>query len=885
MIEDEKTFVNLTQVINLRTDRVQELNVILPVPQASAYQSEAEILDMKPAPDGILFDNTEGNRFVYWKVNNLRSGSFTNVSLYYSLIRKNPDIDLAEVSLENISPHALPIRYTQVNDPEWTETANSVVSKGLSIKDIISKIWSYTVENIQSDNCSDYSLRSLQLLRGLGIPSRIGYGTAGISIIGNSIRIFRSDDDQKYVTVGVEGSQGCPHTWTEFYIPKYGWLGLPGSYRIYSIADTHADPYNPYELKLLPGWKIGPVYDSGRIWKSDNPEEWLHFYSTEMQTEFTGLYSTSELNLQKDNCIYPERCPFSKGRSLNCLGFQNNIICCLYCPYRSSHCEYTTNYYFWRKDCLSCTRIWSANSQRENYEKIDNLINKLSDKNEQKKASEELLHYGENCVHQVITATANSDSNIKLWAGYVLSRMSAKTIINSLKMASHQSSPDERDRMLKYLRDAMANLTSLANYALLEKVCKHVLEHFKDFGWNIFPEKIEQKISGMKSKDKGKRWKLTLELRYESLKYIPYVIPSTASENDLIRFWTGLALSGMSAETLIVGILNCDKPGVPWEKDNLLEMLKTSPQRLRQLSTFDRLKQVCDKTVDAFHQNSLLTINSMSFQDNRSGNHDPDSENLQLVGCSFSQEKYIRIIKEAGFNAVEYCLGGTYNEHQCCNKKLIMRNLNLYPWSLHSWWDQKENIFEKEPAAKYIEVLRKSVYNARILEVKYIVTHPSKWSTKQPLNKLKDVLNAEVELLDRVWKPGVKYAFENGSTIEGLEYGLELANLLGREKAGICVDTGHASLGTLGPARAIKMADDWLLTTHLQDNHGNTDEHLPPGEGNIDWETVVEALIDIKYKGCLMVELGPSQKSRINEAINSAAKAVGEFSRKINGIN
>jgi len=75
------------------------------------------------------------------------------------------------------------------------------------------------------------------------------------------------------------------------------------------------------------------------------------------------------------------------------------------------------------------------------------------------------------------------------------------------------------------------------------------------------------------------------------------------------------------------------------------------------------------------------------------------------------------------------------------------------------------------------------------------------------------------------------------------------------------------------------MAGGRLITTHLQDNHGARDEHLPPGDGAIDWEDVAAALREIGYPGCLMLELTdqPSADRRAvgvtEEMARGAAKA------------
>jgi len=72
---------------------------------------------------------------------------------------------------------------------------------------------------------------------------------------------------------------------------------------------------------------------------------------------------------------------------------------------------------------------------------------------------------------------------------------------------------------------------------------------------------------------------------------------------------------------------------------------------------------------------------------------------------------------------------------------------------------------------------------------------------------------------------------------------------------GICLDTGHANLqGDV--TDAIDAASGYLLATHVHDNRGRGDDHLPPFEGTIDWPSVVMTFAKVGYDGTLMLEVG-----------------------------
>jgi len=85
----------------------------------------------------------------------------------------------------------------------------------------------------------------------------------------------------------------------------------------------------------------------------------------------------------------------------------------------------------------------------------------------------------------------------------------------------------------------------------------------------------------------------------------------------------------------------------------------------------------------------------------------------------------------------------------------------------------------------------------------------------------------------------------------------EFAWLLGRLDAsvGVCLDTGHTALGRHWP-RFVDVAGRRLVHVHANDNRGRWDDHLPPGDGDIDWPAVAHSLRACGYDGWIMLELG-----------------------------
>ena len=96
---------------------------------------------------------------------------------------------------------------------------------------------------------------------------------------------------------------------------------------------------------------------------------------------------------------------------------------------------------------------------------------------------------------------------------------------------------------------------------------------------------------------------------------------------------------------------------------------------------------------------------------------------------------------------------------------------------------------------------------------------------------------------------------------------------------GICMDVGHARL--LGDVvDAIETCSGHLLTTHLHDNRGRTDDHLVPGQGVVDWDAALLAFQKVGYDGAWMFELAVATERRT--VLERAVKARERFESLLN---
>lgn len=101
------------------------------------------------------------------------------------------------------------------------------------------------------------------------------------------------------------------------------------------------------------------------------------------------------------------------------------------------------------------------------------------------------------------------------------------------------------------------------------------------------------------------------------------------------------------------------------------------------------------------------------------------------------------------------------------------------------------------------------------------------------------------ELRDDCERHNVRIALENLNQAP-IEQSLELMDhVFGNHPAsqiGLCYDSGHAELSEKGKFRILENFGDRLITTHLNDNKSVRDDHLLPGDGNIDFERLADLI-------------------------------------------
>ncbi len=183
------------------------------------------------------------------------------------------------------------------------------------------------------------------------------------------------------------------------------------------------------------------------------------------------------------------------------------------------------------------------------------------------------------------------------------------------------------------------------------------------------------------------------------------------------------------------------------------------------------------------------------------------------------------------------------------------RSNTLQAWSMHApLYPDREmgragapavNLIHPEKSRRIdaMDEVKRALETAEHIPFKNLVVHLGErtdtWSPRAQEHAL-----TALEHLDAFAQPlGVRLLAENlVSDPTSPEHLMEIFNLGHLTRIGVCLDVGHAHL-TTGIPSAMGTLGDRMISVHAHDNHGLRDEHLWPGEGDIDWK---QTMADLK---------------------------------------
>jgi Sugar phosphate isomerases/epimerases len=196
------------------------------------------------------------------------------------------------------------------------------------------------------------------------------------------------------------------------------------------------------------------------------------------------------------------------------------------------------------------------------------------------------------------------------------------------------------------------------------------------------------------------------------------------------------------------------------------------------------------------------------------------------------------------------------------------------------------------------EIFYRNIEACALLECSELVFHQVFYRAVVDTKELRDKLMAYntrwfKELLVPAKRYGIHIDLENTFDRRPQPYNppfstasdlIELAETIGDESIGICLDTGHANIMSFDIMAMIRAFGSKLRVLHLNDNLGSiepcsgqpvvSDQHFFPGTGIIDFPKVFTALKEIGYNGIINLEPGEFL-TRLPISVRNASMAGG----------
>ena len=219
----------------------------------------------------------------------------------------------------------------------------------------------------------------------------------------------------------------------------------------------------------------------------------------------------------------------------------------------------------------------------------------------------------------------------------------------------------------------------------------------------------------------------------------------------------------------------------------------------------------------------------------------------------------IQMVKEAGFDA--FFTAWDKDATKSIAKAAEQNGLQYY--SIHAPCKHTPLLWRAESEGdEVLKMLSDCVADCGAHGVSVMVIHPCIGYRFPGVSQIG--IDRYARLLEVAERHNVVIGFEN---LEGEEYLAAVMQAFRHSPAcGFCLDTGHEQCHNYGKDM-MALYGDKLCLTHLNDNHGRwapeddsflwvwNDMHLPPGDGIVDWNGVMDRIEASPYQGPLMCEL------------------------------
>jgi len=264
------------------------------------------------------------------------------------------------------------------------------------------------------------------------------------------------------------------------------------------------------------------------------------------------------------------------------------------------------------------------------------------------------------------------------------------------------------------------------------------------------------------------------------------------------------------------------------------------------------------------------------------------------TGCFWRHRIFdvLEDIRASGFELIEVCSFPKHldyhQEDEVRRAGEMMRSLGLRPFSFHAPFADRIDItsLDEKVRADAVAELITACRAAALIGAENVVLHPGPEREGRPpqeefLQHMHQAALSLNQVAAHCGQTGVRLQLEN--MLPHLLFGQtsDMMYLLGEISTctvGACLDTGHAHLsGDLGSV--IHKLSGHLKMVHINDNQGDRDAHLIPGDGAIDWPWLIGELQRHHFDGGLIIEMSARENESVADTLARARQGREFLSR------
>lgn len=275
----------------------------------------------------------------------------------------------------------------------------------------------------------------------------------------------------------------------------------------------------------------------------------------------------------------------------------------------------------------------------------------------------------------------------------------------------------------------------------------------------------------------------------------------------------------------------------------------------------------------------------------------PLSISTNLFSSKGDPEDVLRRISEYGFTHLlwshHWNTDFAYGKYELAAISEMLKKYNLTLQDVHGCANAEKSWFSVleyqrkagiELMVNRLEMMQKlNATGVLVMHQPRIKTNSSPEEIALKRRQFESLKKSMDEIIPILEKMDAKLALENmpGDTWEFLRY---LLDNYPSERIGFCFDSGHANINLKNQFKECEEYRSRIIAVHLHDNNSESDQHLSPFSGTVDWDLTAKILKNSSYTGIINFELhiqktpffDPSKSEQSEETLNAYMHDVRE---------